>query len=100
MAIFNYEKFRDEYNRITALIGNLEAEDESSIGGVMKGTDTVLNRALTDAEQSQWASSKLNDWTPLYNSLKSRLMTLQSLLDAAVAGNNEYQAWEKQNSGM
>ena len=100
MAIFNYQSFHDEYQKLTALIGNLEAADTSSIGGMMKSTDDILQNALNDAEQSQWASTKLNDWTPIYSSLKNRLKTLQSLMDAAAAGNAEYQAWESQNSGM
>lgn len=100
MAIFNYQRFHDEYQKLTNLIGNLEAADASSIGGIMKSTDNLLHNALNDAEQSQWASSKLNDWTPIYNSLKNKLRTLQSLMEAAAAGNAEYQAWESQNSGM
>ena len=100
MAIFNYQRFHEEYTKLTNLIGNLEAADNGTIGGLMKSTDTTLNKALQDAEQSQWASTKLNDWTPIYNSLKVKLQTLQNLMRAAAEGNAEYQAWEKQNSGM
>ena len=66
----------------------------------MKSTDVVLNTALQDAEQSQWAASKLNDWTPIYNSLKAQLQRMYSLMKATAEGNAEYQAWESQNSGM
>ena len=100
MAIFNYQRFHDEYQKLSNLIGNLEAADSSSIGGMMKSTDNLLQNALRDAEQSQWASSKLNDWTPIYTSLKNKLRTLQSLMEAAALGNEQYQTWESQNSGM
>ena len=100
MAIFDYQKFHDEYTKLSNLIGNLEGVDNSTIGGLMKSTDVVLNRALQDAEQSQWAATKLNDWTPIYNSLKTQLQRMYSLMKATAEGNAEYQTWEQQNSGM
>ena len=97
---FNYQAFNDDYTNIKNAVGSMQDTDDSTIGGVINSLNTDIRNDLEYAENSLWASSKLNDWNEMYPSLVNAYNNLVNLLDAAKVAADQYNAFENQNKGI
>lgn len=97
MARFNYPVFDEEYNKLTKIIGSGET-DASTIVGVVNDSNEKMVSRLEYAENSLWASSKLNDWNEAMASFKTNLGNLEELLKAANTARIAYENWENEQA--
>lgn len=99
MNVFDYEAFIEQYKKLTTIIGDGET-DASTIGGVVNNTNSLIRNGLEYAENSAWASSKLENWNQLMPSLQTQLANLAALLKNAKQAAEAYRSWEAQNQGL
>lgn len=100
MNVFEYTTFCEVYENLKKTIGTMDDADPSTIGGVIKSSDTQINRGLDYAADSSWAASKLAAWNDMLPGLKTNFENLIVLLNNAKSAADKYNEFEKSNSGM
>lgn len=99
MNVFDYEPFMAQYKELVKIVGDGET-DSSTMDGVVKNSDNLIRSGLEYAENSAWASSKLENWNQLMPSLQTQLANLAALLKNAKQAAEAYHSWEAQNQGL
>ncbi len=97
---FEYATFSEKYNNIKNAVGSMQDGDASTIGGVINSSNLTLANDLEYAEDSVWASSKMEAWNDMYPSLKASFEKCINLLDVAKATADDYNAMEQRNTGI
>ena len=97
---FNYVYFNTYYTNIKDAVGDINAADDSTIGGVINSRNATLANDLAYAEDAAWASSKLNAWNDMYPGLVASFQKCVNLLDVAKATCDDYQAFEQNNQNI
>lgn len=97
---FNYVDFNTYYTNIKDAVGDINAADDSTIGGVINASNATLANDLAYAEDAAWASSKLNAWNDMYPGLVASFQKCVNLLDVAKATCDDYQAFEQNNQNI
>ena len=100
MNVFDYVAFCEVYENLKKTIGSMEDSDPSTVGGVIKSSDTQINKGLDYAADSSWAASKLSAWNEMLPGLKTNFENLIVLLNNAKNAADKYNEFEKTNSGM
>lgn len=99
MNVFDYAAFNEQYNILNNIIGGGET-DPSTINGVIANSNRAISSGLEYAENSAWASSKMNEWNELMPSLNAQLANLAVLLQNAKAAADAYNQFEQSHSGI
>ena len=97
---FNYVDFNTYYTNIKDAVGDINAADDSTIGGVINSSNATLANDLAYAEDAAWASSKLNAWYDMYPGLVASFQKSVNLLDVAKPTCDDYQAFEQNNQNI
>lgn len=99
MNVFDYAAFNEQYNILNNIIGGGET-DPSTINGVVAHSNRAIAEGLEYAENSAWASSKMNEWNELMPSLNAQLANLATLLQQAKAAADAYNQFEQSHTGI
>lgn len=89
---FNYGGFASAHAEMSETIREMNA--------TLTATSQILTQTLEDESKGAWAASKMNDWGPLSERISKRLQRMEELMNAAAAGDSNYQEFEQQNSGL
>jgi len=92
MAIIAYDKFSAAHAEMTETIRELNT--------TLNSTSKILTATLEDESKGNWAASKMNDWAPLSASISKKLARMEDLMNAAAAGDSNYQQWEAEHTGL
>lgn len=98
--VFDYAVFCEVYDKLKTTIGKIDDTGTSTVGGVINSCNNDINKGLEYAADSAWASSKLDAWNDMLPGLKTSFQNLVVLLNNAKYAADQYNEWEKNNSGM
>lgn len=98
MNVFNYTSFNEQYNILNNIIG-IGDTTTSTINGIIAHSNRTITEGLEYAENSTWASAKINEWNELMTKLNTDLANLNTLLQQAAAASSAYKEFEQTNNG-
>ena len=100
MNVFEYTTLCEVYENLKKTIGSMEDSDPSTVGGVIKSSDTSIKQGLDYAADSTWAATKLNAWEEMLPGLRTNFENLVVLLNNAKNAADKYNEFEKTSSTM
>lgn len=91
---FDYEKFSSLFETLSKNIGMAEDSGLENITAVINDCNNKITSGLAYAEDSTWASAKLQEWNSIMPELKNQLANLENLLTKAKTTATAYHEYE------